>query len=399
MEATHNHRVIVVGAGPAGARCAERLAVGGANVTLIGAEPGHPYNRVALSMYLAGDMEAAALVTHRAEHLDEHRINWWPSTRVIGIDREAKRAELSSGERLPYDALVLATGAQPVRLPFPGADRPSVLMYRTLDDVQQMIAHAATGGDAVVIGGGLLGLEAAAGLARRGMRVTVLHAMDRLMERQLDFGAGAMLRKRLEGQGIAVITEAKTVAIHEHCVLLADGREIPARIVVMAVGIRPHTELARSCGLKVNRGILVDDAMRTEDPAIWAIGECSEHLGQTVGLVAPSYAQAEVAAAAILGGDARYVAVSDSAALKVAGAGVWSAGEIEGADPIILDDAEAGLYRRLMVRDDRLVGAVLYGETTDAPWYLGLIKDGRPIGSARQSLPFGPAFQPAEWAA
>ena len=283
--------------------------------------------------------------------------------------------------------------------PFPGADRPSVLMYRTLDDVQQMIAHAATGGDAVVIGGGLLGLEAAAGLARRGMRVTVLHAMDRLMERQLDFGAGALLRKRLEDQGIAVITEAKTVAIHEHCVLLADGREIPARIVVMAVGIRPHTELARSCGLKVNRGILVDDAMRTEDPAIWAIGECSEHLGQTVGLVAPSYAQAEVAAAAILGGDACYVPVSDSAALKVAGAGVWSAGEIEGADPIILDDAEAGLYRRLMVRDDRLVGAVLYGETSDAPWYLGLIKDGRPIGSARQTLPFGPAFQPAEWAA
>ena len=399
MQATHNHRVIVVGAGPAGARCAERLAVGGANVTLIGAEPGHPYNRVALSLYLAGDMEAAALVTHRAEHLDEHRINWWPATKVIAIDRDAKRAELSSGERLPYDALVLATGAQPVRLPFPGADRPGVLMYRTLDDVQQMIAHAEIGGDAVVIGGGLLGLEAAAGLARRGMRVTVLHAMDRLMDRQLDYGAGALLRKRLQDQGIAVITEAKTVAIHEHCVLLADGREIPARIVVMAVGIRPNTELARSCGLTVNRGIAVDDAMRTEDPAIWAIGECSEHLGQTVGLVAPSFAQAEIAAAAILGGDARYVPVSDYAALKVAGAGVWSAGEIEGADPIILDDAEAGLYRRLLVRDDRLVGAVLYGETSDAPWYLSLIKNGRPIGNARQILPFGPAFQPAEWAA
>ena len=397
-------RIVIVGAGPAGARCADRLAAGGASVTLIGAEPTHPYNRVALSMYLAGDMEEHALVTHHAEHLETSRIVWRANTQVTAVDRAAREVVTADGERIGYDHLVLATGAQPVRLPFPGADGPNVLMYRTLSDVQQMIAHAATGGDAVVIGGGLLGLEAAAGLARRGMRVTVLHAVDRLMERQLDHGAAALLERRLAGQGIAVITQAKTVAIEPDAVLLADGRRVPARIVVMAVGIRPHAELARAAGLPVNRGVVVDDTMRTEDPAVWAIGECAEHGGQCVGLVAPSFAQAEIAAANILnqaGGQqgARYVPVSDATALKVAGAGVWSAGEIDGADPIVLDDAEEGQYRRLVVRDDRLVGAVLYGEVSDAPWYLGLIKEGRPIGPARATLPFGPAFQPEGWAA
>ncbi len=399
MLSTYPLQVIVVGAGPAGARCAERLALGGASVTLIGAEPAHPYNRVALSQYLAGDLDAVALVTHHPERLGEHRISWRPDTKVASLDRDARQVVLGSGERIAYDRLVLATGAQPVRLPLPGADLPSVLMYRTLEDVEQMIAHAATGGDAVVIGGGLLGLEAAAGLARRGMRVTVLHATSRLMDRQLDAGAAALLEQRLAGQGIAVVTEAKTVAIEADAVLLTDGRRIKARIVVMAVGIRPHAELARAAGLAVNRGVLVDDTMRTDDPAIWAIGECAEHAGQCVGLVAPSFAQAEVAAASILGEDARYVPVSDATALKVAGAGVWSAGETEGADPIVLADAEAGQYRRLLVRDDRLVGVMLYGEVGDAPWYLKLIKEGRPIGAARASLAFGPAFQPEEWAA
>ena len=392
------HRVVIVGAGPAGARCAERLAKGGVAVTLIGAEPSHPYNRVALSQFLAGDLEEDALTTHPAAHLDEHRIAWRPDTLVDAVDRGAREATLHTGERIPYDALVLATGANPVRLPLPGADRPNVLMYRTLGDVQQMITHAAAGGDAVVIGGGLLGLEAAAGLARRGMAVTVLHATDRLMDRQLDQGAARLLQRRLAGLGIAVVTQARTVAIEADAVLLADGTRIPARIVVMAVGIRPHAELARAAGLPVNRGVVVDDTMRTADPAIYAIGECAEHGGQCIGLVKPSLAQAEVAAATILGREARYVPVSDATALKVAGAGVWSAGEIDGAEAIVLDDGEAGQYRRLVMRDDRLVGAMLYGETTDASWYLNLIKEGRRIGPARGSLPFGPAFMPAEWA-
>ncbi len=405
MEVDRSSRVVIVGAGPAGARCADRLAAGGASVTLIGAEPTHPYNRVALSLLLAGDVEEHALVTHHAEHLETSRISWRPDTTVVALDRAERAVVMAGGERIGYDHLVLATGAQPVRLPFPGADGPNVLMYRTLWDVQQMITHAASGGDAVVIGGGLLGLEAAAGLAKRGMRVTVLHATSRLMDRQLDQGAAALLERRLAGQGIAVITQAKTVAIEPDAVLLADGRRVPAKIVVMAVGIRPHAGLARAAGLAVNRGVLVDDTMRTDDPAVWAIGECAEHAGQCIGLVAPAFAQAEIAAAHILdqaggqGENKRYVAVSDATALKVAGAGVWSAGDIEGADPIVLDDAEAGQYRMLVVREDRLVGAVLYGDVKDAPWYLKLIKEGRPIGAARPLLPFGPAFQPEEWAA
>ena len=404
MTQNSNRRVVVIGAGPAGARCAERLAAGGAAVTLIGGEPAHPYNRVALSQFLAGDLDEADLTTHDADRMAADRITWRPATRVASLDRDGAAVVLQSGERIAYDALVLATGAQPVLLPLPGADGPQVLTYRTLHDVRRMIAAAASGGDAVVIGGGLLGLEAASGLARRGMRVTVLHGADRLMERQLDHGAAAMLQRRLLGQGIAVVTRARTVAIEPDAAILADGTRVPARLVVLAVGIRPDAALAREAGLPVGRGILVDDAMRTADPAIWAVGECAEHAGQCVGLVAPSFAQAQVAAASILGGEASYVPAFDATALKVAGAGVWSAGDTEDGDAIVLDDAEAGQYRRFLVRDDRLVGAMLYGETGDAPWYLSLIKDGRRIGAARGSLPFGPAFQPAafqsgEWAA
>jgi nitrite reductase (NADH) large subunit len=403
MQPRSRRRVVIVGAGPAGARCAERLAHA-ADVTLIGAEPPHPYNRVALSLLLAGKIDEAALTTHPAEVLATHGITWLPKTRVTGIDRAGPAVLLQDGTQFRYDALVLATGARAVRLALPGADQPHVLMYRTLADVRDMIEHARIGGAAVVIGGGLLGLEAAAGLAWRGMAVTVLHGADRLMNRQLDAGAAELLRQRLAGQGIDVIVNARTVAIEADAVLLADGTRVPARIVVMAVGIQPEASLGQAAGLAVDRGILVDETMRTGDPAIWAIGECCEYAGQCVGLVAPAFAQAEVAAAAILGQAAKYIPVSDAAALKVAGAGVWSAGETEGDDPIVLDDAEAGQYRRLLVRDDRLVGAMLYGDTADAPWYLDLIKQQRELGAARLALPFGPAFAPpeltnTEWAA
>jgi nitrite reductase (NADH) large subunit len=398
MDQAVRRRIVIVGAGPAGARCAERLAAS-AHVTLIGAEPAHPYNRVALSLLLAGKMDEAALVTHGPDVLEAHGITWLADTRVTAIDRPAQEIVLHTGGRLPYDALVLATGAQAVRLNLPGADQPNVLMYRTLDDVRGMMAHAKLGGSAVVIGGGLLGLEAAAGLAYRGMHVTVLHGASRLMNRQLDDGAATLLQRRLADMGIAVITDAHTVAIDGEAVVMADGTRIPARIVVMAVGIKPEITLGQAAGLPVNRAILVDDAMRTADPAIWAIGECAEHGGQTIGLVAPAFAQADIAAASILGQDVRYVPAQDAAALKVAGAGVWSAGELDDGEPIVLDDSEAGHYRRLLLRDDRLVGAVLYGDTADAPWYFDLIKQRRPIGAARLNLPFGPAFAPPELAA
>jgi nitrite reductase (NADH) large subunit len=389
-------RVVVVGAGPAGARCAELLGARGIATTLIGAEAGLPYNRVALSQFLADDIDETALVTHSQSRMAELGIAHFPGMRVVAIERGARAVVAEDGQRIGYDALVLALGAAPVRLPLPGADLAHVLMYRTLADVRAMIDGAAAGGDAVVIGGGLLGIEAAAGLARRGMRVSVLHAVGRLMERQLDDAAGALLTRRLARQGIAVELTAATRAITPAGVVLGNGRVLPARIVVMAVGIRPEVALARESGLEVGRGIVVDDAMRTRDAAVFAIGECAEHRGLCCGLAAPALAQAATAAAAIAGEAARYVPAIDATALKVAGAPVWSAGEHDAADAeaIVFDDAPGEEYRKLLLRDGRLVGAVLYGETADAPWYLDLIAGGRPLGALRAILPLGRAFAP-----
>ena len=384
---------VVVGAGPAGQRAASLIAAGGHRVTLLGREPGVPYNRVALSSLLAGDMEIAAL--HSVPH---DAISYRDGAHVETIDRPNRLVRLTDGEPIGYDRLVLATGSHAVRLRLPGADLPGVVLYRTLADVQAMMDAAAGGGHAIVIGGGLLGLEAASGLARRGMSVTVVHAMDRLMERQLDAGGAARLQQRLAAQGITTMLSAVTERViggdQAHGIELADGRVIEADLVVMAVGIRPSMELAASAGLTVNRGVIVNNGMRTADPAIYAVGECAEHDWVCCGLAAPALAQAAVAATNVLGGKASYAPEGDSTALKVAGAAIWSAGEpvAAGAESVVLDDAEDGQYRHLLVRDNRLVGAVLLGETADAPWYLNLIRDGASVATLRHALPFGPQF-------
>lgn len=389
-------RIHIVGAGPSGLRCAEHLAQAGHDVCVIGEEPGLPYNRVALSQYLAGDFDEPALITHDAERLRALGVMFRPKTRVVGIDTAQKRLEIAGDTFAHYDTLVLALGSRPFRLPLPGAELPGVLMYRTLVEVRTMLDIARGGGRAVVIGGGLLGLEAAVGLARRGMQVTILHGVDRLMERQLDHAAAALLRRRLESQGLRVELSATTVAIagqtHATGVMLQDGRIIDADLVVMAVGIRPEAELARTAGLAVERGIVVDDAMRTSDALIYAIGECAQHNGQCCGLVAPAFAQAEIAARSICGEDVRYAALADATALKVAGAGVWSAGDITATDveALVYDDPESGEYRKFLLRDHRLVGAVLYGETAEAPYYKSLL--GADVSALRGTLAFGQAY-------
>lgn len=389
---------IIIGAGPAGLRCAERLAQSGQRVTVIGAEPGLPYNRVALSQHLAGDTNEADLITHDDDRLAQLGIAYLASTRVIDIDRSTKTLMLEDGASLPYTNLILALGSQPFRLPLPGSHLPGVLMYRTLAEVRAMLDIAHDGGKAIVIGGGLLGLEAAVGLAKRGMRVTILHAVDRLMERQLDAAAAAMLAGRLRGQGIAVELSAGSIAIsgdgRATGVVLKDGRTIPADLVVMAVGIRPQTQLARDAGLVVERGIVVDDSMQTSDPAIHAVGECAQHRGQCCGLVAPAFAQAETAARHLLGETIAYTPPADTTVLKIAGAGVWSAGDISGVDveTLVYDDPDGGEYRKFLLRDHRLIGAVLYGETTLAPWYTSLL--GADIRAVRAALPFGLAYAP-----
>jgi nitrite reductase (NADH) large subunit len=254
-----------------------------------------------------------------------------------------------------------------------------------------------------VIGGGLLGLEAAVGLAKRGMQATVLHAVDRLMERQLDHPAASLLADRLRSQGIGVELSAISATItgegRATGILLKDGRHLPADLVVMAVGIRPETSLARTSGIEVTRGIAVDDQMRTSAPGVYAIGECAEHRGMCCGLVAPAFAQADIAARHILGEDVAYAPQTDATALKVAGAGVWSGGELdgEGVENLVYTDLEAAEYRRFVLRDHRLIGAVLYGETSDAPYYKSLL--GQDVRALRNTLAFGRAYAPKDMAA
>ncbi len=388
-------RVLVIGAGPAGTRCAVRSAERGARVTLCGAEAALPYDRVALSTWLAGETTLPALITHDLAALQALGIAFRPSTPIAALDRAAVEAVTARGERIAYDRVVIATGSRAIRLPVPGADLPGVLTYRTLDDVRAMLRAARAGGAAVVVGAGLLGLEAAAGLARRGMTVTVLHPVEWPMERQLDAGAGGLLARRLGRSGIHFAMPAHLAAIEgEGCVagvVLADGRRIPASIVVMAVGIRPDTALAAGAGLAVGRGIQVDAGMRSSDPGILAIGECAEVEGRTIGLVAPALAQAEIAAATLSGAPAHYAPRADAAALKVSGTAVWSAGDIAG-EGVTLCDAEEDRYRRLFLREDRLVGAVLYGDVADSGFYLNLIASGRRIGRHAAALALGPAF-------
>ncbi|WP_431304796.1 NAD(P)/FAD-dependent oxidoreductase [Sediminicoccus sp. BL-A-41-H5] len=388
-------RVLVIGAGPAGTRCAVRAAEAGARVTLCGAEAALPYDRVALSTLLAGETTLPALITQDLASLQALGIAFRPSTPVVALDRAAGEAVTARGERIAYDRVVIATGSRAIRLDVPGTNLPGVLTYRTLDDVRAMLRAARGGGSAVVVGGGLLGLEAAAGLAQRGMKVTVLHPVEWPMERQLDAGAGGLLTRRMGQRGIRFAMPAQLAAIEGEervtGVVLADGQRIAASIVIMAVGIRPDTALAAAAGLTTGRGIQVDAAMRSSDPAILAIGECAELEGRTIGLVAPALEQAETAAATLAGQPARYAPRADAAALKVSGTAVWSAGEIAG-EGVTLRDEEEDHYRRLFLREDRLVGAVLYGDVSDSGFYLNLIASGRRIGRHAAALALGPAY-------
>ncbi len=343
-----------------------------------------------------------ALITHDAARLRTLGIRFLPATRIAAIDRAAGTARTARGEALDWDRLVLATGSDAVRLPLPGATLPGVFLYRSMADVQAIRRAAAGGARAVVVGGGLLGLEAAAALSVAGARVTVVHALGWPMERQLDPAAGALLARQLGAtRRLRFVMPAVTEAIEGdgrvEALRLADGARIACSLVVMAVGIRPSVALARESGLDVKRGIVVDDAMRSSDPRILAIGECAEHRGQVCGLVAPALAMAEAAAATLAGEAGIYAPRPDAAALKVSGIAVWSAGEIAPADAeaVTLSDEEAGVYRRLWLRGGRLVGAVLYGDTADAGFYLDLITGGQPVAPFRARLAFGAAHAEA----
>ena len=399
---TKRERLVIIGAGMASGRMLENLldaAPGAYDITLFNGEKRGNYNRLMLSPVLSGEKTYDEIVTHDDAWYAANAIEARFGEAVVKIDRE-RRVVVSAGGETRYDKLVLATGSAPFIIPVQGKELPGVVTYRDLEDTNAMIAAAKPGAKAVVIGGGLLGLEAAAGMAARGAEVVVIHIMGHLMERQLDPSAGYLLQKDLERRGIKVHCKGATKAIlgtdRVEAVLLDDGTVYPADLVCMAVGIRPEVRLANDAHLDVGRGVTVDDQMTTSDPAIFALGECVEHNKQLFGLVAPLYDQAKVLAAILAGQAADFRPVQTATKLKVTGVDLFSAGDFAdgpGREDIVFRDPGRGIYKRLVLEGDRLVGAVMYGDTADGAWFFSMVKDGTDVTPMRDTLIFGPAFQ------
>jgi len=394
--------LVVIGNGMAAMRLVEELcqrALGRYAIAVVGDEPGLAYNRVLLSSVLAREVSRSDIELKSAQWWRERGVTLLYGHSATAIDPAIRRVRLANGATLPYARLVLATGSRPIRLNVPGMELPGVKTFRDLGDVAAIEAAAAKDAKVAVIGGGLLGLEAAYGLAKAGARVSVIHLMDRLMERQLDARASAMLKQTVEARGIAVHLEAETAGIRNSGrrlgVALKDGRTIEADLVVVATGIRPNIDLARTADLDIGRGIVVDDRLQTSRAGIYAIGECAEHRGICYGLVEPAYEQARVLAGHLAGEQARYGGSVLATNLKVSGVNVFSAGDFLGApgtEPIVLSDSGLGTYKKLVVTNGRLAGAVLFGDTADALWYLDLIRSGASIEAIRDDIMFGRAL-------
>ena len=392
--------LVIIGNGMAAARLVERLstrALGRYAIAVIGEEPQLAYNRVLLSSVLANDVTVADTELKPAGWWRDRGVTLLYGQAATSVDRSLRRVKLASGATLPYSKLVFATGSRPILLPIEGRELKGVMTFRDMRDVATL--RNAGKCNAVVIGGGLLGLEAAYGLAKAGAKVTVVHLMDRLMERQLDAEAAAMLKAAVESKGIEVLLNAETARFagdnKVERVDLKGGRSFPAETVVMAAGIAPNVALARSAGASINRGIVVDAQMQTDIPGLYAIGECAEHEGRCVGLVEPAYEQATVLAETLTGGSALYAGSIPATNLKVTGVSVFSAGDFTGAagtEQILLRDRGLGIYKKLVIANERLVGAVLFGDTVDGLWYLDLIRTGVPTERFRNELAFGRAF-------
>jgi nitrite reductase (NADH) large subunit len=397
--------LVVIGNGMAGMRTVEEMLKlpGGKRyrITVFGAEPHVNYNRIMLSSVLAGDKSVDEIVINSREWYDENGITLITGDAVKKIDRDARTVTSAAGVTVQYDKILLATGSRPLAPPIPGLGLPGTCAFRDIADVDKMLAAAKVHKRAVVIGGGLLGLEAAWGLKQRGMSVALVHLMPTLMERQLDAAAGQLLQRDLDRRGIAFFTDGQTEEItgteRAEGVQLADGRFIPADLVVLAIGIRPNIDLAKAADLDVNRGIVVTDDMRTTDPDIFAVGECVEHRGAVFGLVAPIWDQAKVCAKRLTGDEsALFTSRALSTSLKITGVDVFSAGALmaegDSDDEITLRDDNRGLYKKIVLRDGKLVGAVLYGDVADGQWYLSLMQGKTDISEIRDKLVFGRAF-------
>jgi len=369
------------------------------DVTVFGAEPHGNYNRIMLSPVLAGEKELDDITLNTIDWYAENKITLHTSSLITKIDRQAKKVILENGDQFDYDKLVIATGSNPFIIPVAGNDLDGVISFRDIKDVDSMIEAAKTHDHAVVIGGGLLGLEAANGLMIQGMDVTVVHRSNCLMDRQLDQVAGESLQASLEERGLKFKMGAETTefAGDDQRVLkvnFADGTSIKADLVVMAAGIRPNYKLAEDAQLECGRGVIVDDQMQTSDPDIYAIGECVEHRGVSYGLVAPLYEMAKVCVENLIGKvSAKYEGTITSTKLKVTGIDVFSVGDFFGSEQsesLTLSDPANAIYRKLVIENNKLTGAVLYGETSHSVWYMDLIIEGKDIKTIRDSLMFGP---------
>lgn len=395
-------KLVMIGNGMAGVRTLEellKLAPDLYDITVFGAEPHPNYNRILLSPVLAGEQTFEEIVLNDLNWYADNGIKLLLGRKVVKIDRKARRVIADDGSEAEYDRLLIATGSTPFILPVPGKNLDGVIGYRDIADTRMMMDTAKTHKHAVVIGGGLLGLEAANGLKLRGMDVTVVHIGDWLLERQLDSTAGKLLQKSLEDRGLKFLLPKHTAELLDNgegrvcAVKFKDGEVIPADLVVMAAGIRPNSELAESAGIACNRGILVNDTLQTFDPRVYAIGECASHRGIAYGLVAPLFEQAKVCANHLAQlGYSRYQGSVTSTKLKVTGIDLFSAGEFmgaEGTETITLSDPIGGVYKKLVIKDDVLVGACLYGDTADGGWYFRQIREGHNVSEIRDHLMFG----------
>ena len=394
--------LVIVGNGMAAARFVEELskrALGRYAVAVIGEEPQLAYNRILLSSVLAGEVTPSEIELKPASWWRHRGVTVRYGVPAIAVDATARTVSLADGTKLPFAKLIFATGSRPLRMQVPGMELAGVLTFRDVGDVCTITKIAARGARVVVIGGGLLGLEAAYGLAKAGAQVTVMHLMDTLMERQLDTRAAAMLQRAVEAKNIRVLLKADTVRLigsrRVEAVELKDGSTIEADAVVVAIGIKPNTDLALAAGLAVNRGIVIDDTLETSVAGIHAIGECAEHASQCYGLVEPAYEQARVLAEHLAGRNVRYAGSVLATNLKVSGVNVFSAGNFLGGpctEEIVLTDPGFGTYKKLVISEGRLVGAVLFGDTGDGLWYLDLIRTGVSIERFRDDLVFGRAL-------
>jgi nitrite reductase (NADH) large subunit len=406
-ESGQRPRLVVVGNGMAGMRTVEELlelAPDLYDITVFGAEPYGNYNRILLSPVLAGEKSLDDIILHTPDWYTANGITLHAGDPVVAIDRTRRVVRSQSGVEATYDRLLIATGSKPFLLPVPGHALDGVISFRDIKDVESMMAAARNHRHAVIIGGGLLGLEAANGLLRQGMSVTVVHLVDSLMERQLDKSASELLQKALERKGMRFLLKARTAEIvgtdRVTAVRLDDGTEIAADLVVMTVGVQPNIALAQQAGLHCERGIVVDDALQTHDPRVYAVGECIQHRSVTFGLVAPIWDQARVCGAHLAGASQRrYVQKATATRLKVTGVDLYSVGDFignPGTEDLVLRDPRRGVYKRLVIEQNRLIGAVLYGDVKDGAWYFDLIQNQTDISQLRSQLLFGQALCEAQ---